>query len=242
MKKLIYLMLLLCSLSAQAQVYNSGALVSRIPSIDNPRFYTKHGDTLPATLGLYASDQSTERQTRFTILRSGNKDTVIEITEKLGYVFAVHDGDSYTMQFAEKSKARIAFIDFPEIAWPRIPATQAYGRALGDSVRNLIKGKVLKYKIIGVDQYGRYVVDCKLDKTDLQLLFLQKGWCWLIPEKDDSNTRKLSKTRRLKYAAAERKARKNKLGLWAGYTNSEGQFVEPIAPWEFRKQNALPSN
>lgn len=201
MKKVIYFMMLLCSLSAQAQV-----------------------------------------QDRFTVLRSGSKDTVIQITEKLGYVFSVHDGDSYVMQFAEKSKARIAYVDFPEIAWPRIPATQAYGRALGDSVRALIKGKVLKYKIIGVDQYGRYVVDCSLNGVDLELLFLQKGWCWLIPESQDSNTKKLSKTRRLKYVAAERKARKKKLGLWAGYVNSEGQFVEPISPWEFRKQNALPSN
>ncbi len=182
-----------------------------------------------------------QTQDRFTVLRKNNKDTVIEITESLGYVFAVHDGDSYTMQFAEKAKARIAFIDFPEIAWPRIPATQPYGRVFGDSVRAMIKGKVLKYEILGYDKYERAIVDCMLNGKDLQLVFLEKGWCWLIPkkrgEKDD-----LGVVRRRKYQRAQSKAKDKKLGLWAGYTNNENEWVPPIAPWEFRKQNALPSN
>jgi len=180
-------------------------------------------------------------QDRFTVLRKADKDTVIQITEKLGYVFAVHDGDSYTMQFAEKAKARIAFIDFPEVAWPRIPATQPYGRAFGDSVRNMIKGKVLKYEILGYDKYERAIVDCNLNGKDLQLLFLEKGWCWLIPKKRGEDD-KLSITKRRKYQRAQSKAKDKKLGLWAGYINNENEFVEPIPPWEFRKQNALPSN
>lgn len=178
-------------------------------------------------------------QDRFTVLRKNNKDTVIEIAESLGYVFAVHDGDSYTMQFAEKTKARIAFIDFPEIAWPRIPTTQPYGRALGDSVRAMIKGKVLKYEILGYDKYERAIIDCKLNGKDLQLIFLEKGWCWLIPkkrgEKDD-----LGVIRRRKYQRAQSKAKDKKLGLWAGYTNNENEWVPPIEPWVFRKMNALP--
>jgi endonuclease YncB( thermonuclease family) len=182
-------------------------------------------------------------QDRPVVMRNGQKDTLVYISESLGYVFSVHDGDSYVMQFAEKAKARIAFIDCPEIYWPLIPATQAYGRAISDSVRNLIKGKVLKYKIIGIDRFGRYVVDCKLDGKDLELLLIEKGWAWLIPERDDDDEaiKKLSKTRRLRYAAAERRAKRNKVGLWAGHTNMQGQFVEAMPPWEFRKQNALPT-
>jgi len=169
----------------------------------------------------------------------GNEDdTLVLIEQDLGYIFAVHDGDSYKMQLAEKVWIRLVGIDCPEIFSIYVTATQPFGRVIGDTVRSLIKGKVVTYKLYTHDKFGRTVAALSVNGDDLGLLLIRNGWAWYAsPEK---NTISLSMRR--KYAKAQREAKSKGLGLWAGYVGIDGKKVDPIEPWKWRKINMPKKN
>ncbi|MGL4640862.1 MAG: thermonuclease family protein [Shewanella sp.] len=146
-----------------------------------------------------------------------------------GHVFAVHDGDSYKIQQADQTRdwCRIMNVDAPEVRSPYVADDQPFGRAIADSVRNLIKGKVLSCKYYGADQFSRPLVRIKIDNQDLGLLLIKKGWAWYSEE--NQNQSKLPKSLIRQYKSAERKAKKDGVGLWAD--------PNPVRPSAWRAAN-----
>lgn len=157
---------------------------------------------------------------------------------ELGRVLRVWDGDTYTVQLAEKTQFRIFGIDCPETFSGYVKKSQPYGRAATDSVKSWINGKVLKYEIKGSDRYGRTLATLHLGRKDVALLLIEKGLAWVYPDDGNPETPYLSKSQQRRYKSAQRKAQKNKVGLWAEYVDEEGDTVPAIAPWVWRKINS----
>ncbi|MBC7778088.1 MAG: thermonuclease family protein [Phycisphaerae bacterium] len=125
-------------------------------------------------------------------------------------VLAVHDGDSYKIQLIEPTWVRIMGIDCPEIISNHITENQPYGVAIGDSIRQILKGQNVDIQIYGKDQYGRTLAKITFQGQDLADYILSKGWGhYLSPSKFDNATR-------LKYRKSRDIAKKNHLGIWAG--------------------------
>lgn len=156
--------------------------------------------------------------------------------DRIGVITGIWDGDTYSIQLAEKTRVRLFAVDCPETRTPYVTATQPYGRAVEDSVRALLIKKKVKHRVYGTDKYGRLLVGITVDKKDLALILLEKGWAWYYPTEGDGP--QLSKTNQRRYAAAQRRAQRAKRGLWAGYIDKEGNWIAPIEPWKFRTINA----
>jgi endonuclease YncB( thermonuclease family) len=105
---------------------------------------------------------------------------------------------------------RLEGLDAPEVIWPGvITASQPYGRAAGDSVRNLIKGKTVGVEWFGYDKLNRPLVRLTLqDGRDLADVILRKGWAWYERNDLDAVTRR-------RYQRSRNYARERHLGLWA---------------------------
>ena len=124
-------------------------------------------------------------------------------------VRAVHDGDSYKIEGLVTEWVRIEGVDCPEILWPgHITASQPMGEAVGDSVRELIKGRKVEMKTYGKDIYGRTLAQITIDGRDLAEIILERGWGVYIRNDLDKFTRR-------KYQRLRDYARRNKLGIWA---------------------------
>lgn len=101
--------------------------------------------------------------------------------QRLAEVRAVHDGDSFRVKYEDgKSKwIRLFGTDSPEVISNYITRDQPFGRAAGDSVRALIKGKLVAVDSVRTDLYGRTVAKVTLnDGTDLSSYVVANGWAW----------------------------------------------------------------
>lgn len=173
-----------------------------------------------------------------TISRVDTSTPVYVDKNELGRILRVWDGDTYVLQLAEKTTVRLFGVDCPETFSGYVTATQPYGRACTDTVRSLLQGTKVKYKLLGADKYGRTLVTLHVGRKDLALLLLEKGLAWYVENSTDADAPKLTKAQARRYAAAQRKAQRNKVGLWAGYVDAEGETVEAVAPWVWRKINS----
>jgi endonuclease YncB( thermonuclease family) len=138
-----------------------------------------------------------------------------------GKVTRVVDGDTVEVtRPAAKGcltlqKIRIRGIDAPEKA-------QAYGKSAARFTAAFLFNHKVVVKIKEKDRYGRWVADLCRGKSKYRCLSYQlvrKGWAWFY-KKYEPNNKLLPR--------AEKKARKQKLGLWAG--------KNPVAPWDWRKK------
>lgn len=137
-----------------------------------------------------------------------------------GIVVYVDDGDTIilTDDNGRKHRIRLANIDAPEIAHPRMPA-QPYGYEAKAFLAEQIRGKRVQVYVSDRDQYGREIGDIRLDGQDIDLLMVQHGLAWAYRQylpADQADT----------YLAAEEAAKSNRLGLWAD--------PSPTPPWEWR--------
>jgi len=134
-----------------------------------------------------------------------------------GKVIHIADGDTYTLLVEKNKKIRVRMhgIDAPEKTMPFYSVSKNF-------LKNLIFQKEIKLKKVGQDRYGRTLgYTFLLDGTDITHEMLKAGMVWHF--KRYSNDKILSKL--------EHEAKIKKNGLWID--------ENPIAPWEFRKNNRI---
>ncbi|WP_148716792.1 thermonuclease family protein [Chitinolyticbacter meiyuanensis] len=137
-----------------------------------------------------------------------------------GRVIGVADGDTLTLLDAQlvEHRLRLAFVDAPEKA-------QAYGSAAKWQLSAEVYGREVRAEVVDVDRYGRGVARVWRGAEDVNLALLRRGLAWHYtryaedkqPGEDFDH-----------YAAAERNARSQGLGLWQGR--------QPLPPWQYRQR------
>lgn len=131
--------------------------------------------------------------------------------ELKGKVISVKDGDTIELLVDGKSiRIRLAAIDCPE-------KSQAFGMDAKKYTSDFCFGKEAIAKQKDIDKYGRIVAFVFVNGAELNKNLVINGFAWHY--KKYSNDANLDEF--------EKKARINKLGLWAG--------ENPLEPWEFRK-------
>lgn len=132
-----------------------------------------------------------------------------------GVVAEVKDGDSFEMrQDGSIVRVRLYGIDCPE-----------YGQPWGDEAKAFTEGMVLGRKVVvesvARDTYGRMVAEVTTaDGRNLSRELLANGHAWWYQRHAESRT---------DFADAEKEARRQRLGLWAG--------KDPVAPWDWRRRH-----
>lgn len=147
-------------------------------------------------------------------------------SQKLAKVYAVHDGDSYKIEYLDDSLKtdiyiRLQYVDCPEVRSNRIRSDQAGGRMVADSMRSLLKGKIVTVDTVYRDIYNRPVSKVYLDSTDISEYVLSKGYGWYV----NDGTKNIDP----KYKKVYLKARRQKIGIWSN--------KDIIKPSVFRNQN-----
>lgn len=143
------------------------------------------------------------------------KYTLIPQQTLIGVVKAVHDGDSFKIQFPEETTwVRLWGCDSPEVISNHVASHQPYGREAGNEVRKLIKGQKVEVETLFKDQFGRMICKVKLLKEDLQKidlteLTISEGLAWWLDEP------KMSKEDREKLKKLHETAKDKKIGLWS---------------------------
>lgn len=136
----------------------------------------------------------------------------------VGTVVAVHDGDTLTVRDSHRRYAiRLKGIDAPELA-------QRYGTDSRDRLRSRVLGKRVVVSWNKHDKYNRRVGKVTLNGRDLNLEQVRDGLAWHYK----LFIREQTKRDRAAYAAAERQARKGRVGVW--------HPKRQLAPWTFREQ------
>src|SRR5579859_2002605 len=128
-----------------------------------------------------------------------------------GKVVGIADGDTVTV-LIEKTQHRIRLqhIDAPE-------SHQDYGKKSKQALADKVFGKEVTIKWTNRDKYKRILGVIYFGDRNVNLEMVKEGWAWHYVH--------FSKDR--DYAKAEKEAKENKAGLWAG--------KDPIPPWEFRR-------
>ena len=134
--------------------------------------------------------------------------------EIVGRVVGVSDGDTITvLDDLDKGRFRVRFagIDAPEKG-------QAFGQKAKQYLSGLIFGKAVSVRFTAIDRYGRIVGRVYLDRADIGLAMLSAGFAWHYVHFDKSP----------EYAAAEKQARADRVGLWS-------DSAPPVSPWDYRR-------
>lgn len=134
-----------------------------------------------------------------------------------GRVVNVYDGDTFTMvgENGRKIKVRLFGVDAPEM-------DQEHGPESGRFLRQAIGGQQVRVESRGPDQYGRLLgLVLRPDGTSVTYDLVAQGQVWVYKNYCDIDY--CSQLR-----AAQRAARRDKVGLWA----AKG----PQPPWLFRKK------
>jgi endonuclease YncB( thermonuclease family) len=141
----------------------------------------------------------------------------VQVLEAL--VVGVSDGDSITVQDADKQqhKIRLQGIDAPEKA-------QAYGQKSKESLSALVYKKNVQVIWAKQDRYGRTVGQVMVGGLDACLEQVKRGMAWHYKDYQGEQ----SSEDRVLYDRAETLAREKGLGIW--------QDTAPIEPWAFRRQ------
>lgn len=135
-----------------------------------------------------------------------------------GRIVGVIDGDTVDLLSEGEilTRIRLSGIDAPEKAQPFGKVSK---RALSDLIFNQIVTVVGSKR----DRYGRLVAKIEKNGQDVNLALVQAGLAWHYKK---YAREQLPEDRGL-YAAAEVRARRAKLGLWAD--------AVPMAPWDYRR-------
>jgi micrococcal nuclease len=137
--------------------------------------------------------------------------------ETLYKVVGVKDGDTLVLLSPDNQNitVRLAEVDCPE-------KNQAFGQAAKQFTSNLCFGKRVQLIVSQKDRYGRTVGQVLLeDGTNVNYEIVKNGYAWQY----------LAYSKNMELAGLEQHARENKLGLW--------QDINPVAPWNFRKEEKL---
>ncbi len=126
----------------------------------------------------------------------------------------VIDGD--TLDIAGRH-VRLEGIDAPEIAqrcgrW--LFGTWPCGKAAGDALERLVRGKTVSCESRGLDKYGRTLGVCFVAGRDINAEMVRAGYAWAFVKYSTS------------YVEEEAEARALRAGIWQG---------EAQPAWEFRE-------
>jgi endonuclease YncB( thermonuclease family) len=134
-----------------------------------------------------------------------------------GRVVGVSDGDTITVLAAgnRQLKVRLDGIDAPE-------SKQPFGVKSKQSLSELVYGRTVTVTGSKTDRYGRTVGNVAVDGQDVGLVQIERGNAWFYTQ----YARELGGDRARDYEQAERRARAERIGLWADR--------KPIEPWEWR--------
>lgn len=140
----------------------------------------------------------------------------ITVYSQSGKVVKIKDGDTVVLLDSDNNQItlRLAEVDCPE-------SKQAFGKKAKEFTSNEVGNKVVSYKIISTDRYGRYIAKIFYDNKYLSEEIIKNGYGW--------HYKKYSKSKKL--SDLEINAKKNKLGLWADKA--------PVEPYMFRKMKEL---
>jgi len=130
-------------------------------------------------------------------------------------VVGVADGDSITVLTPGDSPVVIQLygIDCPETGQP-------FGESAKQFTSNQCFGKIILYRIVGIDILERSIALVFLeDGKELNLEILKAGLAWHVERYAN----------RQDYAEAEEEARNTGVGLWAQ--------PDPTPPWEWRREH-----
>jgi endonuclease YncB( thermonuclease family) len=141
-----------------------------------------------------------------------------------GKVIEVNSGDVITVfNLNRPVRVRLLGVDAPEM-------NQAFGEVARKHLSDLVydKSVIVEYSGIGADSSltGRVL----LNNTDVGAQMIRDGAAWV----DVNSSRRLNATDREVYEQSEHAARGERRGLW--------QAENPVAPWEFVKNEALRKN
>ena len=140
----------------------------------------------------------------------------------------IFDGDSFNLRTTkgEIVRIRIAGIDAPE-------RTQPYSNKSKESLVEILNSGEISLSPVKVDVYERWVANVSVAKQDVGLVQIQRGHAWFfVRYKKD-----ISEDMRQRYADAERAARDQRRGLWAGIdTAARNPALAPEPPWKFRER------
>jgi endonuclease YncB( thermonuclease family) len=135
----------------------------------------------------------------------------------VGKVIGVSDGDTVDVLDDNKTvhRIRLAGIDAPEKAQP-------FGQRAKEHLSNTVFGK--RVEVIGnkIDKYGRTVGKIMVNGVDANLEQVKAGFAWHYKE----YAREQPAADRTVYAAAEERARAERIGLW--------RESKQMPPWEWR--------
>ena len=134
----------------------------------------------------------------------------------------VTDGDTLVVLDATKIQHKICLqgIDAPERG-------QAFGTKSKEHLSELVAGKTVVVDYNDYDRYQRVLGKVLLSGEDVNLEQVEAGMAWHYKKYQSEQ----SSTDRVKYADAEREARRLKLGLW--------RDPNPTPPWEYRQAKLL---
>ena len=134
--------------------------------------------------------------------------------ELRGLVVAVSDGDTIIVLDAKKTqhKIRLDAIDAPERG-------QAFGTQGRRYLASLVGGRNVRIVSSGKDRYGRLLGTVFIGEKNINLMVVDAGYAWHYVQFAQNKQ---------EYAAAEARAKKARLGLWA-------DTAPPIPPWDYRK-------
>ena len=138
--------------------------------------------------------------------------------ELTGLVVGVSDGDTITV-LVDKTpyKIRLAGIDAPE-------SRQAFGQASKQHLSALVYKKPVTVLWDKKDRYGRTLGKVMVDGTDVCLEQIKAGLAWHYKRYASEQPAQ----DRADYAAAEDKAKGERIGLWSD--------AQPTAPWDWRRK------
>jgi endonuclease YncB( thermonuclease family) len=145
-------------------------------------------------------------------------------------IIELFDGDSFNLRAANGAtvRVRIAGIDAPE-------KKQPYSVKAKESLEALLLSGDITLDPIKRDRFDRWVANVVIEPKaiDVGLAQIERGYAWFfIRYKDD-----LSESRQRLYAEAEREARRQRIGLWAGISASQrNPELAPEEPWRFRER------
>ncbi len=145
-------------------------------------------------------------------------------------IIELFDGDSFNLKAANGAtvRVRIAGIDAPE-------KKQPYSVKAKESLEALLFSGDITLDPIKRDRFDRWVANVVIEPKaiDVGLAQIERGYAWFfIRYKDD-----LGESRQRLYAEAEREARRQRIGLWAGISASQrNPELAPEEPWRFRER------
>jgi endonuclease YncB( thermonuclease family) len=154
----------------------------------------------------------------------------IQAATLVGKVVGVSDGDTIKVLDSKKKehKIRLMGIDAPE-------KKQPYSVKAKESLEALLLSGDITLDPIKRDRFDRWVANVVIEPKaiDVGLAQIERGYAWFfIRYKDD-----LSESRQRLYAEAEREARRQRIGLWAGISASQrNPELAPEEPWRFRER------